>query len=122
MTIIIYFNNINYCYYYSSIKNINEKNTIPYHIHICNSRTKNIRVHYKYKFTFTITARMTKYLLRFPLKNWMNKKKKKFEQALMFSICESESKMPICRLLDLEPLKHSIAERAIAKDTLGHRA
>ena len=76
MTIIIYFNNINYCYYYSSIKNINEKNTIPYHIHICNSQTKNIRVHCKYKFTFTITARMTKYLLRFPLKNWMNKKKK----------------------------------------------
>ena len=25
MTIIIYFNNINYCYYYSSIKSINEK-------------------------------------------------------------------------------------------------
>ena len=40
----------------------------------------------------------------------------------MFLIRESESKMPICRLLDLEPLKHSIAERAIAKDTLGHRA
>ena len=30
--------------------------------------------------------------------------------------------MSICRLLDLEPLKHSIAEGAIAKDTLGHRA
>ena len=66
-----------------------KKNTIPYHIHICNSQTKNIRVHCKYKFTFTITARMTKYLLRFfffnishyknlnfPLKNWINKKKK----------------------------------------------
>ena len=40
----------------------------------------------------------------------------------MFSVCESDSKMSICRLLDLEPLKYSIAERAMAKDTLGYRA
>ena len=40
----------------------------------------------------------------------------------MFSVCESDSKMSICRLLFLEPLKYSIAERAMAKDTLGYRA
>ena len=32
-------------------------------------------------------------------------------------ICKSESAKPNCRLLDLEPLKHSIAERTIAKNT-----
>ena len=40
----------------------------------------------------------------------------------MFSVCESDSKISICRLLDLKPLKYSIAERAMAKDTLGYRA
>ena len=36
----------------------------------------------------------------------------------MFSICKSESTKSSCRLLDLEPLKLSIAERTMAKDTL----
>ena len=36
----------------------------------------------------------------------------------MFSICRSESTKCSCSLLDLEPLKHSIAERTMAKDTL----
>ena len=31
----------------------------------------------------------------------------------MFSICKSESTKYSCRLLDLEPLKHSITERTI---------
>ena len=31
----------------------------------------------------------------------------------MFSICKSESTKSSCRLLDLEPLKHSITERTI---------
>ena len=31
----------------------------------------------------------------------------------MFSICKSESPKSSCRLLDLEPLKHSITERTI---------
>ena len=35
----------------------------------------------------------------------------------MFSICKSESTKASCRS-DLEPLKHSIAERTMAKDTL----
>ena len=35
----------------------------------------------------------------------------------MFSICKSESTKPSCRLLDLEPLKPSIAERTKEKDT-----
>ena len=38
--------------------------------------------------------------------------------ALMFSIYNSESTKSSCRPLDLEPLKHSIAERTMAKDTL----
>ena len=33
-----------------------KKLTIPYFIPICNSQTKNIRVHWKYKFTFIINA------------------------------------------------------------------
>ena len=36
----------------------------------------------------------------------------------MFSICRSESTKSSCRHLDLEPLKHSIAECTMAKDTL----
>ena len=36
----------------------------------------------------------------------------------MFSICKSESTKSSCRLLDLEHLKLSIAERTMAKDTL----
>ena len=36
----------------------------------------------------------------------------------MFSICKSESKNSGCSLLDLEPLKYSIAERPLAKETL----
>ena len=36
----------------------------------------------------------------------------------MFSICKIESTKSSCRLLDLGPLKHSIAERTMAKDTL----
>ena len=36
----------------------------------------------------------------------------------MFSICKSESTKSSCCLLDLEPLKHSITERTMAKDTL----
>ena len=36
----------------------------------------------------------------------------------MFSICKSESTKPGCHLLDLEPLKQSIAERTMEKDTL----
>ena len=35
----------------------------------------------------------------------------------MFSICKSESTKSSCRRPDLEPLKHSIAERTVAKDT-----
>ena len=35
----------------------------------------------------------------------------------MFSICKSESTKSSCRLLDLEPLKHSISEHKMAKDT-----
>ena len=35
----------------------------------------------------------------------------------MFSICKSESTKSSRRLLALEPLKHSIAERTMAKDT-----
>ena len=36
----------------------------------------------------------------------------------MFSICKSESTKSSCCLQDLESLKHSIAERKMAKDTL----
>ena len=36
----------------------------------------------------------------------------------MFSIYNSGSTKSSCRPLDLEPLKHSIAERTMAKDTL----
>ena len=36
-------------------------------------------------------------------------------QAVIFSICRSESTKSSCRFLDLEPLKHSIAERTMAK-------
>ena len=36
----------------------------------------------------------------------------------MFSICKSESTKSSCRLLDLEPLKHSITERAVVINTL----
>ena len=36
----------------------------------------------------------------------------------MFSICKSESTKSSCRLLNLKPLKHSIAERTVAKNTL----
>ena len=39
----------------------------------------------------------------------------------MFEICKSESTKSSCRLLDLEPLKHSIAERTMAKDTLFYK-
>ena len=35
----------------------------------------------------------------------------------MFSICKSESTKPSCRLLDLDPLKHSIAEHTITNNT-----
>ena len=35
----------------------------------------------------------------------------------MFSIYKSESTKSSCRLLDLEPLKHSISEHKMAKDT-----
>lgn len=37
-------------------------------------------------------------------------------QAIMFSICKSESTKSSCHILDLEPLKHSIAEHTMAKD------
>jgi len=37
--------------------------------------------------------------------------------SLIISICKSESTKPSCRLLDLDPLKHSIAERTRAKNT-----
>ena len=36
----------------------------------------------------------------------------------MFSICKSESTKSSCRLLDLEPLKYSITDRTMEKDTL----
>ena len=36
----------------------------------------------------------------------------------MLSICRSESTKSSCVLLDLEPLKHRIAEGTMAKDTL----
>ena len=36
----------------------------------------------------------------------------------MFSICKSESTKSSCRLLDLEPLKHSITDGTMEKDTL----
>ena len=36
----------------------------------------------------------------------------------MFSICKSESTKSSCCLLDLEPLKHSIAERTVVINTL----
>ena len=36
----------------------------------------------------------------------------------MLSICKSESTKSSCRLLDLKPLKHSITEHTMAKDTL----
>ena len=36
----------------------------------------------------------------------------------MFSICKSVSTRSSCRLLDLETLKDSIAERTMAKETL----
>ena len=36
----------------------------------------------------------------------------------MFSICKSESTKSSCRLLDLEPLKHSITDHTMEKDTL----
>ena len=36
----------------------------------------------------------------------------------MFSTCKSVSTRSSCRLLNLEPLKHSIAERTMAKETL----
>ena len=35
----------------------------------------------------------------------------------MFSICKSVSTTSSCLLLDLEPLKHSIAESFMAKET-----
>ena len=35
----------------------------------------------------------------------------------MFSTCKSVSTRSSCRLLDLETLKHSIAERTMAKET-----
>ena len=35
----------------------------------------------------------------------------------MFLICEYESTKSSCCLLDLEPLKHSIAEHTTVKDT-----
>ena len=35
----------------------------------------------------------------------------------MFSICKSVSTMSSCLLLDLEPLKHSITESTMAKET-----
>ena len=35
----------------------------------------------------------------------------------MFSICKSVSTRSSCRLLDLETLKDSIAERTMAKET-----
>ena len=36
----------------------------------------------------------------------------------MFSICKYESIKSSCRLLDLEPLKHSIVERTMVINTL----
>ena len=36
----------------------------------------------------------------------------------MFSICKSESTKSSCHLLDLEPLKYSITDRTMEKDTL----
>ena len=48
----------------------------------------------------------------------MNKSPERKENRLMLSICKSESTKSSCRLLDLVPLKHSIAERTIAKGTL----
>ena len=36
----------------------------------------------------------------------------------MFSICKSESTKSSCRLLDLEPLKYSITDHTMEKDTL----
>ena len=36
----------------------------------------------------------------------------------MFSICKSESTKSSCRLLDLEPLKYSITDRTMEKNTL----
>ena len=36
----------------------------------------------------------------------------------MFLICKSESTKSSCCLLDLEPLRHSIAECTMVKDTL----
>ena len=48
----------------------------------------------------------------------MNKTSERKKKKLMLSICKSESTKSNCRLLDLVPLKHSIAERTIAKGTL----
>ena len=48
----------------------------------------------------------------------MNKSPERKKKRLMLSICKSESTKSSCRLLDLVPLKHSIAERTTAKETL----
>ena len=40
---------------------------------------------------------------------------------MLQSICRSESTKSSCLLLDLEPFKHSIAERTMAKDALAPR-
>ena len=48
----------------------------------------------------------------------MNEIPERKKNILMLSICKSESTKSSCRLLDIVPLKHSIAERTIAKGTL----
>ena len=48
----------------------------------------------------------------------MNKSPEKKKKRLMLSNCKSESTKSSCRLLDLVPLKHSIAESTTAKETL----
>ena len=48
----------------------------------------------------------------------MNKSPERKKNRLMLSICKSESTKSNCRPLDLVPLKHSIAERMIAKGSL----
>ena len=52
------------------------------------------------------------------LKPHIPKKKIIIQAGLMFSICKSESTKSSCRLLDLEPLKYSITDCTMEKDTL----
>ena len=47
------------------------------------------------------------------------KRRKLILASFNVSISKYEATKSSCRLLDLKPLRHSIAERTMAKDTLG---